>query len=170
MPLISWTVRALFVALLIGSCSWRPEPRLKPERLIGSTPEELIARLGQPKQYQEEAATENFGFMIWPDLEGIHVLVIIKGGKSRYVSYQFKEMEPFDESKALALIGAKRPKAPPELIPRSQAKRWRPFGQYERLTINPDTKLISIGSHPSLLAKSAEESLREDGDRGEVAY
>ena len=45
----------------------------------------------------------------------------------------------------LALIP---PQNEPERIDESQAKRWRPFGKYARLTVNPATKLISIGAHP----------------------
>jgi hypothetical protein len=51
------------------------------------------------------------------------------------------------------------PDAAPEQMPRSRAKRWMPFGPFERLTVNPDTKLISVGTHPSFRVKSGDEEL-----------
>jgi hypothetical protein len=157
MKMLSWTAGAALVALLVNgvSCSFKKEALLQPERLLGSTPERLIARLGQPKQHQEEHGAQ-FGFMRWPDIQGVHVLVIVKGGTGEYVSYQFRAMEPFDETKALALIGVELPEADPKPVPGSRAKRWQPFGKYEHMTINPDTRLISMGLNPSSLADPEE--------------
>ncbi|MFH1568084.1 MAG: hypothetical protein ABIL09_08810 [Gemmatimonadota bacterium] len=133
--------------LVLAACSRGPEPRLKAARLLGSEPEELKARLGEPRVHREEQGT-HYGSMRWEGIEGVDVLVIIKGGKGSYVSYQFSGMEPFDEAAALARIGVDLPEQAPQQVPDSRARRWQPFGEYDRLTINPDTKLIAIGTHP----------------------
>jgi len=138
--MFSW---ALLAAL---SCSSKPETLLQVERLIGGTPEELITRLGEPKQNRAETEGD-FGFLSWPDIEGTQVLVVVKGGKGVYVSYRFVGMETFDRDAALALIGVEEPDAEPQPVAGSRAQRWQPFGEYERMTINPDTRLISVGSH-----------------------
>lgn len=139
--MFSW---ALLAAL---SCSSKPETLLQVERLLGGTPEELIARLGEPKQNRGETEGD-FGFLSWPDIEGVQVLVVVKGGKGVYVSYRFVGMETFDREAALALIGVEEPDMEPKPVAGSRAQRWQPFGEYERMTINPDTRLISVGSHP----------------------
>lgn len=148
----SWMAWTAMLGLVCGglACSPKPETLLQADRLIGSTPEELIERLGEPKEQRAETSG-SFGFLSWDDIEGTRVLVIVRDGKGRYVSYQFKGMESFDEQKALELIGVELPDEPPEEVPRSRAKRWQPFGPYERLTINPDTRLISVGTHPASL-------------------
>lgn len=147
-----WMAWAALLGLVCGglACTPKPETRLQADRLIGSTPEELIDRLGEPKEERAETPG-SFGFLSWTGIEGVHVLVLFREGKGCYVSYQFKDMAPFDEQKALALIGVELPDQPPEEVPNSRAKRWQPFGSYERLTINPDTRLISVGAHPSSL-------------------
>jgi hypothetical protein len=139
--IFSWTLLAVL------SCSAKPETLLQVERLLGGTPEELIARLGEPKQNRAETEGD-FGFLSWPDIEGTQVLVVVKEGKGVYVSYRFVGMEAFDQAAALALIGVEEPDADPKPVAGSQAQRWQPFGEYERMTINPDTRLISVGSHP----------------------
>jgi len=141
--------RAVFLWALLAafSCSSKPETLLQVERLLGGTPEELIARLGEPKQNRAESEGD-FGFLSWPDVEGIHVLVVVKEGKGVYVSYRFVGMKSFDRAAALALIGVEEPEEEPKPVAGSRAERWQPFGEYERMTINPDTRLISIGSHP----------------------
>jgi hypothetical protein len=139
--MLSW---ALLAAL---SCSSKPETLLQVERLLGDTPEELIARLGEPKQNRAEIEGD-FGFLSWPDIEGTQVLVVVKGGKGVYVSYRFVGMETFDRDAALAIIGVEEPDMEPKPVAGSRALRWQPFGDYERMTINPDTRLISVGSHP----------------------
>jgi len=155
---LTWKRRALELfpampAILLGgmlaawSCASNPEPLLDADQLIGSTPEQLSARLGEPLTHSEENPN-HYGSMRWQGIEGVDILMIIKGGKGTYVTYHFTDMEPFDEAAALAQSGVELPDTAPELVANSQAKRWQPFGEYERLTINPDTKLVSIGSHP----------------------
>lgn len=144
--------QAMRVILLCGlvaglSCAPRPEPLLGADQLLGSTPEQLSARLGEPLMHSEENPN-HYGAMRWTDIEGVDLLVIVKGGVGTYVSYHFTGMESFDEAAALDRIGVEPPDAAPVAVPDSRAQRWQPCGEYERLTINPDTKLVSIGSHP----------------------
>ena len=148
--MIKMRVTALLGTIYLGflACSSQPENPLQFDRLIGSNPDSLIARLGAPKQHKEESV-DGFGFMRWLDIGGVHVLVVIREGKGEYVSYQFRTMEPFDEQRALEMIGIGKVSASFDTIPRSRAKRWMPFGEYERLTINSDTRLVSVGKYPS---------------------
>jgi len=144
---VGWRAVALVAALALATCAPKPEPLLDADRLIGSTPEQLGTRLGEPRVHNEETST-HYGSMRWSAIEGVDLMVIIKGAKATYITYHFVDMKPFDEAAALAQCGVELPDAEPQLISNSPAKRWRPCGVYERLTINPDTKLLSIGKHP----------------------
>ncbi len=133
------------VVLLVPACA--PEKSLDAHALLASTPAEMQVRLGEPKQHREETA-KRMGFMRWEDVGGVKLFAAIKKGKVVYVTYNFAAMEPFDEAEAFRTIGLDRPQNEPKKIDKSQAKRWRPFGKYARLTVNPATKLISVGAHP----------------------
>lgn len=137
----------LFATSLILTMSCAPEKRLDAHALLGRTPAALQARLGEPKQHREEIE-DRMGVMNWTDVEGVKVFAAIKKGKAIYITYNFISMDTFDEAAAFRTIGVKRPEAEPEKLSKSNARRWQPFETYDRLTINPDTKLISIGSHP----------------------
>ena len=137
----------LSIALLLLGVSCAPEKRLDAHILLASTPPALQARLGEPKQDREEIEG-HIGFMQWEDIEGVKVFAAIKNGKVVYVTYNFAAMESFDEAEAFNTIGIDPPKNEPKHIKKSKAKRWQPFEKYDRLTVNPDTKLISIGAHP----------------------
>ena len=136
----------LATVLLLGTAC-APENPLDAHALLASTPAAVQARLGEPKQYREETE-KRMGFMRWEDVGGVKLFAAIKKGKIVYVTYNFAAMEPFDEAEAFRTIGLDPPQNEPEEIDKSQAKRWRPFGKYARLTVNPATKLISIGAHP----------------------
>ena len=136
----------LATVLLLGTAC-APEKPLDAHALLASTPAAVQARLGEPKQYREETE-KRMGFMRWEDVGGVKLFAAIKKGKIVYVTYNFAAMEPFDEAEAFRTIGLDPPQNEPEEIDKSQAKRWRPFGKYARLTVNPATKLISIGAHP----------------------
>ena len=119
------------------------ETLLDAHRLLGSTPAQLTARLGETGQSREE--TERVpGFMTWRNIDGVRVHVVIQRGQAIYVAYTFVD-PPFDEDEALRLIGVVRPKAEPQRIG-VEARRWRPFGKYEKLTINPATRVVSLGN------------------------
>jgi hypothetical protein len=57
-------------------------------------------------------------------------------------------MEPFDEGKAFEMIGVEAPEEGWKYVAGTKARRWSPFREYEKLTISPKTKVISIGTDP----------------------
>lgn len=142
-----WLPLAGLALLVATSCGLEPKPLLSAHKLIGGTPEELVERLGEPKVNRQERGP-HFGALRWADLDGVEVMVVIQSGKGTYASYQFQGMEPFDEGAALARIDVRLPASEPQELGDGGARRWEPCGDFERLTINPGTKLISIGSHP----------------------
>ena len=146
---------AALLTLLWLACACSPEPEtlLQADRLIGSTPGELTKRLGEPRVHNEETPN-HFGSMRWEDLDGADVLVIVKGGEATYVTYHFSGAGPFDEADALTRIGVSLPESPPERLGDGGARRWQPCGNFERLTINPATRLISVGAFPLASADS----------------
>ena len=141
---------ALLITLLIldVSCSREPAP-LDMHEILGRGEAELIERWGEPRQHVP-ASEGRFGHLLWEDVldTGVRVFVVIKGGEASYVTYRFEEMDPFDEDEAFRMIGAERPQAEPQTMTTPGARRWRPYGPYEKLTINPRTKFISVGSDP----------------------
>ena len=145
---------ALFISLSLFGCSQK-EKKAKadqePERftvsaheILGKTPEELEEMQGEPNAYKMELKGHSSGYMTWKDIQGIKVFVAIRGGKSHYVTFTFQEETDFDERKLLSQLGLKYPSTEPRLIP--PAKRWQPYEKYDRLTIDPETKMISLGS------------------------
>ena len=115
--------------------------------VLGSTPDELIERFGEPKPYIPERKGVS-GNLVWKDLYGVRVFTVIREDKCAYVHYTFNELEPFDEEKAFRIVGIERPKHDPQLIPRSEAKRWKPFEQYDRLAVNPKIKSVAVRAYP----------------------
>ena len=132
-----------------GSASRKPTENtfLDVHRILGSTPDALIQRFGEPKPYIREREGV-FGNITWKDLYGVRVFTVIIDGKCAYVHYTFNELEPFDEQEAFQIVGIVRPKHEPQLIPHSEAKRWKPFEQYERLTVNPKRKSVAVRAYP----------------------
>ena len=144
----------LAVFPLCVSCS--PEPEgvcqvaenvLNACEVLGSSPEELQERLGEPKQYRKETE-HRFGFMRWPDIKGVRLFVAIREGKAVHVAYGFQGMDSFDEVEAFHLIGVKPPMKKPDWEGERGAKRWKPFGKYDRMTVNPYSKYVAIGITP----------------------
>ena len=134
--------------LILGvSCSREPAP-LDLNEILGRGEAELIERWGEPKQHVP-ASEGRFGHLLGEDVldTGVRVFVVIKGEEASYVTYRFEEMDPFDEDEALRMIGAE-PEAEPQTMTTPGARRWRPYGPYEKLTMNPRTKFISVGSDP----------------------
>ncbi len=124
---------------------------LNVHQLLDRTPEGLKARLGEPDISTKRS--EKVTTLQWRDADGdsTWVYVDLIYGYSCYVTYTFKLMEPFDEREALRRIGIDPPAEEPETEWENGAKRWRPFGDYDRLTLNPVTKAVSvslIGSEP----------------------
>ena len=141
---------ALVISVLVlgVSCSREPMP-LDVHEVLGRSEADLIERWGEPWQ-RVQASEGRFGHLLWQDVlgTGVRVFVVIKEGEASYVSYRFEEMDPFDEEEALRMIGAERPDAEPQTMTTPGAKRWRPYGPYDKLTLNPRTRFISVGSDP----------------------
>ena len=133
-------------ALLMVSCA--PEtPPLYYRELLGSGPNALVDRLGEPDRRRPEKP-EMHGFMTWNDFRetGVRAMVMIQKGKAIYVAYTFRGMEEFDEGEALAVIGLRKPGEEPHRFDGSRAVSWRPFEKYDKLVMNPDTRLIGVGN------------------------
>jgi hypothetical protein len=133
-------------ALLMVSCA--PEkPPLYYRELLGSGPNALIERLGEPDRRRREKP-EMHGFMTWNDFRetGVRAMVMIKKSRVTYVAYTFRGMKEFDEGEALALIGLSKPGEEPHRFDGSRAVIWRPFEEYDKLVMNPDTRLIGVGN------------------------
>jgi hypothetical protein len=60
------------------------------------------------------------------------------------VTYTFKNIDPFDTAEALRRIGLSVPEQEPEHVWGNGSKRWKPFGQYHRLVVNPVTKAVTV--------------------------
>ena len=149
----------LCLALSLFGCS-KKEGTAKSERgseevivnayeMLGKTAEELREMLGVPDSYRSEqkSLTEHlstYGYMTWLDINDVKVFVTIRGKKAHYVTFTFTEETDFDERKLLARLGLRYPSTEPQVFP--PAKRWEPYEQYDRLTINSKTKMISLGS------------------------
>lgn len=133
---------------LSGARSKRGEKTfLDVHAILGSTPEELMERFGEPKPYIPEREGASDGYMTWKDLYGVRVFAVIRDGRCAYVHYQFNEMDPFDEEAAFGIVGIERPEHEPELIPQSEAKKWKPFEHYDRLTVSPKTKGVAVRAY-----------------------
>ena len=134
-----------FAACLIwASCAEKKksEKPLSAYELLGSEPDDLLERFGEPTQYRK-------GTLIrWKSFNGVRIFAHIREGKVGYVAYTFEAMKPFDEQKALQMIGIELPEEGGKYVAGTKARRWSPFGEYQKLTISPRTKLISIGTDP----------------------
>ena len=144
-------VLGMFVSPM--GCSEKPEEKegtakpaevvVETAQLLDRTGDELKEMLGEPDNFKIETSN-NPGYLTWKDVQGIKIFVVLNKGISLYVTYQFSEDEDFHEEEALRMVGLERPEVPPREI--APAKRWEPYGKYDRLTINPDTRLVSVGS------------------------
>ena len=120
----------------------KPVQKLNVYEIMGSTPEDLIERLGKPVQFNKHKLVR------WKNVDGVRVFVALEKGKASYISYQFEEMKRFNEAKAFEIIGLEQPEEEGKKIGDSVAKRWSPFGAYDKLTVMPRTKSITIGKDP----------------------
>ena len=118
-------------------------------------------RLGEPKQHRKEVE-HRFGFMRWPDVNGVRVFAAIRHGEAMHVVYRFEQVESFDEAEAYRVIGLKPPARKPDWEGRRGAKRWKPFGEYDRLIVSPYAKNVLVASAPrELMWNDLEEPMLE---------
>ena len=131
----------------LPGCGDPKRPLLHPTDLLGRTPEALMDRLGAPQMHIEETPTR-IGFLRWNDLGGIRVLVAYSDSNSTYVTYRFPEDRPFEEEQAFGTLGLSRPSTAGRPMEGSPARVWDPAGDLPRISVNPFTRLISVGPLP----------------------
>ena len=137
---------------------------LSPCEILGSSPRELKDRLGEPKQHRKEVE-HRFGFMRWPDVNGVRVFVAIRHGEAIHVVYRFERVESFDEAEAYRIVGLIPPAAEPDWEGHRAAKRWKPFGRYDRLVVSPYAKSVLVAASPrEVMWSELEERALEERD------
>lgn len=136
------TLVLLLSAAILTACA-REDKLLDAHQLLGRSPEQLKERLGEPRNAREEAG-DLPGWITWRDIDGVRVFVLIKDNQAMYVAYTFREF-PEDEDEALSLLNITKPRVEPQQLS-GRARRWTPFGEYDKLTINPDTGVIALGN------------------------
>lgn len=143
-------VGVCFAALLsIGSCSREEAKPLDVNRVLGSTLGEVIERWGEPKMHTPDQQIDGvFGYASWPDVQGAKVTAFSKEGKIIWVTYRFPKMDPFDEAEAFRLVNVDPAQDQARLLRSPGAKRWTPFGKYQKLTVSPATKMVAAGEDP----------------------
>ncbi len=153
-----WAMAAL------PGCGEPERPLLHPTDLIGRTPEALMARLGAADMHLEETPAR-IGFLRWNDLGGIRVLVAYSDSTSTYVTYRFPEEGPFEEERAFHTLGLSRPSTVARTVKGSPARVWEGGGDSPRISVNPFTRLISVGPLPDWgkQGQSPRGSLRASG-------
>ena len=150
-------VSALFSGFSCGQKK-RSDQLLNAYEILDSSAEELIERFGEPAQHSEGR------YIRWKSINGVLVFVFFEKRKeegifafffeffdkqkANYVAYTFEEMESFDEARAFQIIGIEPPKEGAKYISKNKAKRWEPFGEYDKLTVSMETRVISIGTDP----------------------
>ena len=136
-----WAMAAL------PGCGDPERPLLHPTELLGRTPEALLDRLGAAQMHLEETPTR-IGFLRWNDLGGIRVLIAYSDSTSNYVTYRFPGEGPFEEEQAFRTLGLSRPSTAGRPMKGSPARVWDPAGEFPRISVNPLTRLISVGPLP----------------------
>lgn len=141
---VAFAATALWI-LAIVCCARRQESaRLHAETILGSTAAELIERLGKPTQNREGR------FVRWADVDGVRIFVAFDEGSDRasYVAYTFERMVPFDEAKAFQVVGLEPPAEGAKAYSDGKARRWQPYGKYDKLVVSTETRVIALGSDP----------------------
>ena len=155
------------VAVLGISCA-REEKPLDVHAVLGRSPEDLIERWGEPKQYKKDPGVgEKYGFALWPDIAGVRVFIAVKRGQVTWVTYRFEHMEPFDEAEAFRIINVEPPADEPVHKPGEEGtKRWKPFGKYGKygkMTVSPAIKFVGVGWDIRLPMEKTMAALEESG-------
>lgn len=127
-----------------AACGREEVPLLAVHQILNKTGETLKERLGEPDfDFVRSAKVTT---LQWRDADGdsTWVYVDLIHDNASYVTYTFKKMDPFDTAEALRRIGLSVPEQEPEHVWENGSKRWKPFGQYHRLVVNPVTKLVTV--------------------------
>lgn len=151
-------VPALLSAVIaIGSCSPREEGLLQARRALGSSLQEAIDRWGEPEHYTPDPLMESgHGFASWPDVAGARITAFSRMGRIIWVTYRFHRMDPFDEAEAFRLVGVDPDPKQARHLRSPGAKRWSPFGEYQKLTVSPATRMVAIGRDPMNRVQASE--------------
>ena len=137
---------SLFFAafFLVAACGREEVPLLAVQQILNKTGQTLKERLGEPDL--DFARSDKVATLQWRDADGdsTWVYVDLLRDSARYVTYTFKKMEPFDAAEALRRIGLSVPEQEPQHVWENGSQRWKPFGQYDRLVVNPVTKAVTV--------------------------
>ena len=132
------------IFFFLAACGREEVPLLAVHQILNQTGAALKERLGEPDF--DFAHSERVTTLQWKNADGdsTWVYVDLIHDSASYVTYTFKKMNPFDTAEALRRIGLSVPEQEPEHVWENGSKRWKPFGQYHRLVVNPVTKLVTV--------------------------
>jgi hypothetical protein len=133
-------------AVLPSAASAASKTILDLTNTLGRTKVQLEEHFGEADIFIQKTA--DMSTIQWKYIEGTWIFILLKDGRSIYVTYTLKEMDPFDQDEAFQMLGI----VPPESLDwewENEAKRWKPFGKYEKLVVNPSTQAVTVGrTHP----------------------
>lgn len=137
---------SLFVIVPSAARANSPKTDLDLSYTLGRTKAQLEEHFGDADIFILKTA--DMSTIQWKYIEGTWIFIILKDGRSTYVTYTFKEMDPFDQDEAFQALGIGAPKSL-DWEWENDAKRWKPFGKYEKLVVNPKTQAVTVGrTHP----------------------
>ena len=136
------SIPALLLSLASFGCPSEEPQILDVHEVYGRTIDELQARLGDADVFIRKS--DDRVTLQWKSVEGTRIYITVQDGRARYVSYTFREIDPFDESEAFRRIGLETPAQEPEYAWENGAKRWISVGEYHKLVVNPVTKAITV--------------------------
>ncbi len=144
-------VGVLAVLLFNGSCSREEAKPLDVNQVLGSSLEEAIERWGEPQAHTPDRGIDApavFGYAMWKEVEGAKITAFSRGGNIFWVTYRFEKMDPFDEAEAFRLVNVDPPQDRARHLKSPGAKRWTPFGKYQKLIVSPVTRMVAAGDDP----------------------
>ena len=135
----------LLSTILIVPCvaSSKSKTELDLSYTLGHTKVGLEEHFGEADVFIQKAA--DLSTVQWKYIDGVWIFLILRDGRSVYVTYTFKEMDPFDEQEAFEILGISPPGESLDWEWENEAKRWKPYGKYEKLVVNPSTKAVTVG-------------------------
>ena len=143
---IGFKAVAVVVLVAVSGCGEKEYAEyLNVHKVLEKTQAELTRSFGPPDSVLEK--TDTVDILRWQDIDGdsTHVYVIVRDDISRYVTYTFRGMKPFDAKEALKRVGIPWPEAEPEHVWEDGSKRWKPFDEYEKLVISHSNNAVSVG-------------------------